>query len=256
MRPSDHTEIGGIGQAFLTTHWSLIEEVGQGDQDNDRALIGLLLDRYWKPVYCYLRRKGYDNEQAKDLTQGFFQEIVLGHDLIKKADSTKGRFRTFLLTALDRYVINVKKGQTAQKRIPQHKVVHLDFINPPELPGTIDKLSPEDSFTYAWVSSLLDQVLEKVKTACLREGKEVHWAAFQDRVLQPAIDDTFAPSMSDICQRHGIANPIKASNMIVTVKRRMQSVFAEHLRKSVGADEEVQEELREIRRFLPKLAQY
>jgi RNA polymerase sigma-70 factor (ECF subfamily) len=255
MRPSDHTEIGGIGQAFLTTHWSLIEEVGQGDQDKDRALVGLLLGKYWKPVYCYLRRKGYDNEQAKDLTQGFFQEIVLGHDLIGKADSAKGRFRTFLLTALDRYLVNVRRAQTAQKRIPEHKLIHLDFANPPELPGIIDELSPEDSFTYAWVSSLLDRVLEEVKTACVQEGKAAHWAAFQDRVLQPAVEGTAAPSMREICQRHGIANPIKASNMIVTVKRRMQSILAEHLRQSVGTDEDAQEELREIKRFLPKLAQ-
>jgi len=72
MRGNDYTSMGGTGQVFLTTHWSFIEDAGSTDEDKNRALVGLLLNRYWKPVYCYLRRKGYNNEQAKDLTQGFF----------------------------------------------------------------------------------------------------------------------------------------------------------------------------------------
>ena len=63
MSRDDYTDMGGTGEAFLTTHWSLIEDV-QRHEDRDPALIGVLLDRYWKAVYCYLRRKGYDNEQA------------------------------------------------------------------------------------------------------------------------------------------------------------------------------------------------
>ena len=87
------TSIGGVGEAFLTTHWSLIEKA-QSSEEGSRELIGLLLKKYWKPVYCYLRRKGYDNEQAKDLTQGFFHEVVLGRGLIKKADQSKAVNRT------------------------------------------------------------------------------------------------------------------------------------------------------------------
>jgi hypothetical protein len=67
MREHDYTDMGGTGQAFLTTHWSVIKAAGPGDEDKDRALIGLLLNQYWRPVYCYLRRKGFPNEQAKDL---------------------------------------------------------------------------------------------------------------------------------------------------------------------------------------------
>ena len=93
MRHDDYTDVGGTGEAFLTTHWSIIEDVSSGDEDKNRALIGLLLNRYWKPVYCYLRRHRYDNEQAKDLTQGFFHEVVLGRGLIQKAEKYKGRFR-------------------------------------------------------------------------------------------------------------------------------------------------------------------
>ena len=78
MKREEYTDMGGVGASFLTTHWSMLEKAGKGQDTDNRALIGMLLERYWKPVYCYVRRKGYNNEDAKDLTQGFFQEVVLG----------------------------------------------------------------------------------------------------------------------------------------------------------------------------------
>lgn len=255
MGYDNSTDIGGIREAFLTTHWSFIEAVGAGSEEREKAMIGLLMERYWKPVYCYLRRKGYNNEDAKDLTQGFFQEVVLGRELIQQADRLKGRFRTFLLTSLDRYIINVQKAQTTQKRIPRHKLIHLK-VEPPELPETVSELSPEDSFNYAWISSLLEQVLIEVEAACQKEGKAVHWIVFNERLLQPVKNGTEPPAMSEICRKYGIKSPIKASNMIVTVKRRLRKALEEHLRNSVTSDEEAVNELNEIKRFLPDIAQY
>ena len=116
----DKTTMGGAKHTFQTTLWSEIQNVKTLDEDKRQIIIGNFLKKYWKPVYCYIRRKGYDNEPAKDLTQGFFHEIVLGHNLIQQADQTKGRFRTFLLTTLDRYVTNVYRRETAQKRKSTH----------------------------------------------------------------------------------------------------------------------------------------
>ncbi len=95
-----HTDMGGTRERFLTTQWSLIENIKAG-QDQDKLLIGFLLEEYWKPVYCYLRRNGHDNEQAKDLTQAFFHEVVLNKDLVGRADKAKGRFRSFLLHGIE-----------------------------------------------------------------------------------------------------------------------------------------------------------
>ena len=89
MNGYDQTSMGGDAETFLTTHWSLIEDFQTGE-DKDRVLIGLLLQKYWKPVYCYLHRKGYDNEQAKDLTQGFFHEIVLNRNIVQRAEKSEG----------------------------------------------------------------------------------------------------------------------------------------------------------------------
>lgn len=247
--------MGGVGEVFLTTHWSLVEDICTDKADKSRALIELLLIRYWKPVYCYLRRQGYPNEAAKDLTQGFFHEVVLSRNLIQKADQTKGRFRSFLLTALNRYLINTQEKQSARKRAPRGKLVSFDFASMADSPQVMTTLTPEDTFTYVWVSALLEQVLKDVETGCKADGKAVHWEVFRDRVLRPVMKGGEAPCMEGICRKYGIQDPIKASNMVVTVKRRFRTALAKRLRDSVMSDEEAEAELQEIKRFLPRLAQ-
>lgn len=255
MRRDDYTDMGGTREAFLTTHWTIIEQAGSEDQDKNQALIGLLLSRYWKPVYCYLRRKGHENEQAKDLTQGFFHEVVLGRDLVKKTDRSGGRFRSFLLVALNRYVIDAKREELARKRIPNDRLIPLDAVEPPELPQTLGQPAAEDAFNYAWVSVLLEQVLEDVEAECQKDEKSLHWNVFRDRVLQPIMSRNESPSLREICDKYGIEDDAKVSNMIVTVKRRFQAALRKRLRYSVVSDEYIIDEFKELRRFFPKMAQ-
>ncbi len=255
MRRNDYTAMGSAEQAFLTTQWSLIDEVGSGAEEENRILIGLLADRYWKPVYCYLRGKGCNNEQAKDLTQGFFHEVVLERHLVENADAAKGRFRSFLLLALDRYVTKVRDKQTAQKRRPRGKLVPLDFVEPSELVHPGDGADPEQAFNQAWMSVLLERVLNHVEAKCHEDGKTVHWRVFSERVLQPILEETPPPSLETVCARHGVVGGSVASNMIVTVKRRFRTAFREHVRRSVAGDEHLAEEIEAVRKFLPEMAQ-
>jgi len=255
MRSDGYTDIGGTGKAFLTTHWSLIEKACSSDEEKNKAFVGLLLDRYWKPVYCYLRRKGYNNEQAKDLTQGFFHEVMLGQNLIEKADAAKGRFRSLLLIALNRYLSDVREKETAQKRLPKGQLVSLDMVTPPEIPQSIAGSAPERTFNYAWISALLEHVLKEVERECREDGKDIHWIVFCDRVLHPIMDRGNPPSLKEIVSQYGILDESKASNMIVTVKRRIQSALRQFLRESVTSDEYVKGELEQIRQFFPKIAQ-
>ena len=255
MRHDDYTDIGGTGGAFLTTHWSLIEKAGSSDEEKNQAFVSLLLNRYWKPVYCYLRRKGYNNEQAKDLTQGFFHEVVLGQRLIEKADAAKGRFRSLLLIALNRYLGDISARETAQKRVPKGHFVSIDGVAPPEIPQSIAGSAPERTFDYAWVSALLEQVLEKVERECREDGKDVHWGVFCDRVLHPIMNRKDPPALREIVAQYGISDESRASNMIVTVKRRLHVALKQCLRESVTSDEYVKGELEQIRQFFPKIAQ-
>ena len=243
----DQTDMGGTQTTFLTTHWSLIEGV-QKEQDPDRALIGLLLKRYWKPVYCYIRRQGRANEEAKDLTQSFFHEVVLQRRLVERADPAKGRFRTFLLHALKQYLIDQARRQSTARNIPKDKLVPLDITDLPVLPQTVSELTPEDCFLYAWKSAVLDRVLTEVQAGCLADGLETHWRVFHDRLLRPIFDECEPPSMAQVCRQYAVASESIASNMMVTVKRRFHRALRRQLRATVLCDADADEELQDMLR--------
>ena len=254
MGYENHTDMGGDRQRFLTTQWSLIENIKAG-QDKDKLLIGFLLQEYWKPVYCYLRRAGYDNEQAKDLTQGFFHEVVLNKDLVGRADRTKGRFRSFLLHALKQYSTKQNLKERAQKRIPKEKMVSLDVSEPPVLPVSMMEASVEKSFNYAWISALMERVLSYVKVECAEQGMETHWILFYDRVVRPLLTDKHPPSVAHLRQVHGIKDTQTASNMIVTVKRRFRAALEQNVRRTLLDKDQAPDEVEELLQFFRKSAQ-
>lgn len=256
MRYDDQTDMGGTREAFLTTQWSLIDGIRAG-QDKDRALIGHLLERYWKPVYCYLRRKGYDNEQAKDLTQAFFHEVVLNRGLVQRADQAKGRFRSFLLHALNQYATKQGLKEKALKRIPKEKLVSLDLVEPPPvLPESIADSTAEESYHYTWVSAMLEHVLSDVEAECREQGMQIHWRLFQARIVQPILGNQPSPSITGLCETYGIGDAKKASNMIITVKRRFQTMLMHYVRSTVLSEGQASEELKDLLHFFPKTAQH
>jgi DNA-directed RNA polymerase specialized sigma24 family protein len=254
MGHRNHTDMGGEREVFLTTHWSLIEGI-QKHKDKDRVLIGLLLERYWKPVYCFLRHKGYGNEEAKDLTQDFFHEVVLNRHLVERADGSKGRFRSFLLHALEQFLISQQRKETAKKHIPKEKLVPLDITDPPKL--LQDKLigNPEDCFVYAWKSIIVDRTLSQVQAECKKEGLEIHWNIFHSRIVQPLIDGKKPPSNKDMSRLYGIDSEVAVSNMLVTVKRRFKTTLKRQLRTTVLSEDDITPELQEMLNFFGKSAQ-
>jgi RNA polymerase sigma-70 factor (ECF subfamily) len=256
MQYRDETDIGGVGRAFLTTHWSLIGDIQSQDEGN-RALIGLLLDRYWKPIYFYLRRKGISNEAAKDLTQAFFHEVVLNRNLIQRADQTKGRFRTFLLHALEQFLIDeCNKKRSASKRIPAYKIVSFDQFDTPELPQAIATSDTQESYNFGWMASLLDQILSQVETKCMEQGLDLHWKIFHDRIVGPILENTDPPSLDVICRKYRISDKKKASNLVITVKRCFKATLLEYVRSTVTSEDEFDEELAEIMRLFGNRAQH
>ena len=254
MAYSDQTGMGGARQAFLTTQWSLIEDIQDG-KDQDKALIGFLLKQYWKPVYCYLRHKGYSNEQAKDLTQGFFHEVVLNRDLVGRADPSRGRFRAFLLHALKQYTNKQNLKEQTQKRLEQ-KAVSFEIDEEPILPKSLTQTTAEESYHYAWLSSLLEHVLEEVKENCEQQGMDIHWALFNKRVVWPIFGDRTPPSLPELCDAYDIDSVKKASNMIITVKRRFRVALMQHVRNTVLSQGQASDELEELLQFFPKSAQH
>jgi RNA polymerase sigma-70 factor (ECF subfamily) len=254
MAYSEPTGMGGARQAFLTTQWTLIEDIQDG-KDQDKALIGFLLKQYWKPVYCYLRHKGHGNEQAKDLTQGFFHEVVLNRDLVGRADQSRGRFRAFLLHALKQYANKQGLKEQSQKRLEQ-KAASFEIDQEPILPDSVTQTTAEQSYHYAWLSSLLEHVLEEMEDECKQQGLEIHWALFNKRIVWPIFDDKTPPALPELCELYDIEDEKKASNMIITVKRRFKAALMQHVRNTVLSQSQAPEELEELLQFFPKSAQH
>ena len=237
---------------FRTTQWTQILNARTIDESRRREMLGQLLVQYWKPVYCYLRRKGHRNEQAKDLTQGFFTQVVLDRELVQQADRAKGRFRTFLLTALDRYVIDVHRAETAKKRRPPKPIIGLDGLESPDMLCLSDEASPSEAFDYAWASALIDEVLADAQRECKGRGMAVHWEVFAAKVLRPILENTESPAYEELCAMHGISEERKARNMVITVRRRLKAVLEHHVRQLVGADDEVADEIDDLIEILSK----
>jgi len=254
MRRKDQTDMGGVKESFLTTHWSLIEGIKK-HQDKDQALIGLLLERYWKPVYCYLRRKGYRNEEAKDLTQGFFHEIVLSRRMVERTDPSKGRFRSFLLHSLSQFLIDQKRKGTSKTRIPDNKLVPLDMDDPPDLPQTILERSPEDCFAYTWKSDLVDRTLSEVQAECEGQGLQTHWHIFRDKILLPTLQNSQSQPMKAISAQYGIESESRAFNMLLTVKRRFKAALRRNLANTVLSEEDIDKEWRDLLKLFNESAQ-
>jgi len=252
LKDDDKTSIGGYNECFQTTHWSEILNARTDDNIRRNTIIDVLLQRYWKPVYCYIRRKGYDNERAKDLTQGFFHEVVLNSNLIRQADRSKGRFRTFLLTALDHYLIDVHRKERTLKNAPRGRVLPMDTSELAAVSTIQSAMSPEQIFHYVWATEMIDQVISQVRKECYDTNKEKHWKIFHEKILVPIINHVEGPSLKDLCRKHNVENETKASNMIITVKRCFRRVLEDQLRHFVQSNAEIEDEFNELLGIISK----
>ncbi len=106
-----------VRASFPTTDWGLLANVRSATPIAKQAALDILTRRYWRPVFGFLRFSGNNEESAKDLTQAFFADWI-ENDVFGKADERQGRFRSFMLTCLKRFVSNEHRAENAQKRKP------------------------------------------------------------------------------------------------------------------------------------------
>jgi RNA polymerase sigma-70 factor (ECF subfamily) len=246
------TSLGGPNERFRTTDWTNIRHAQGGDEAERRGAMATLVGGYWKPIYCFLRRRGRSDEEAKDLTQGFFQEVVLGRRWLEEADRAKGRFRSFLMVSLDHYARSVHRAGACRKRRPEKGLVPLEGAESFSVPEPAHRFTPEEAFHRDWAAALLGQVIADVERQCRARGEATHWEMFAARVLRPILDGSAPPPMADLCARLGVARAARASNMIVTVKRRFRSSLENHVRPLVASDAAVAEEIDDLMAILAR----
>jgi len=251
MAVFNDTEIGGDRRFFPSTHWSLLAAVKDEITESHRAALNILIEKYWKPVYYYLRKRGYNNEDAKDLTQDFFT-TWLQKDLFGKADASRGRFRTYLLTSLNNFLSNVYRAKNAQKRRPPGGFVSVHRLSADfNEPEPIEKDTPENIFHRTWVAELLFRALNSLQCECRSTGKQIHYKIFQKCIIDPVLKGSKATPRKKLAEEFGLTEK-QVSNHLITARRAYQRLLKDEIRIYAASEEDVDQEIRELFKILDK----
>lgn len=158
---------------FATTQWTLVAAAGAETSAESRTALETLCKRYWRPLYVFIRRRGYPAEQAEDLTQAFFARL-LSSKTLKNADPQLGRFRTYLLGALKHFLANSEEHDHAIKRGGHRQAVSLNEFEADRhyCAELVDQLPPDRAFDRQWAITLLNFAFEKLRNECIVNGKE------------------------------------------------------------------------------------
>jgi RNA polymerase sigma-70 factor (ECF subfamily) len=228
----ESTEIGGRGSGFATTRWSVVLAArGQ----NRRAGLDVLVRLYWKPVYTCIRRKWRrSNEDAKDLTQAFFADL-LGRPTLERADAARGRFRTYLRACLDGFLAKAHEAETAAKRGGGAKA--RDFI---VAESVADDGTPEAAFEKDWKETVLREAVERMKAECAKEGREGWFAVFEAMHLRakPA-------SYAELAKKLGVPETT-VTNHLSRARARYRAHVKAIVRDSVATEEDFRVEMKSV----------
>jgi RNA polymerase sigma-70 factor (ECF subfamily) len=230
----------GLGP-FPATQWSLVDAMrGGGDEGARRAALAALLERYMPALRAYLViERRLPRERADDLLQGFVADKVLERDLVAKADRARGKFRSFLLTALHRYAIDRARAEQARPGVTG--AAAFEDVEPPAAPAA------RDAFDVAWAREVLREAVGRTRAHCERFGRADLWAVFDGRVLRPAFRDEPAVAYDALMPRFGWATAAQGANALVTAKRLFERELRAVVGEYAGDAEAVEEELRDLR---------
>jgi len=174
MKADDSTAMGdrALPGTFTTTHWSVVMAVGQGDSTQATEALQKLCQSYWYPLYSYARGRGHAKHDAEDLIQGFFA-MLLKREALQKVVPGRGKFRSFLLTALNHYLADQHDWHQAQKRGGGEAPISLDAQDAEHRYQLEPKdgATPERLYERSWATTLIDRALEKLRQDYEAEGK-------------------------------------------------------------------------------------
>ena len=243
MPPEQAHDPGGQPSGvFATTHWSVV--VRARDIESPEAALAMekLCRMYWYPLYVFARRKGHTHEDASDLTQAFFEKF-LEKDFIRSADARLGRFRTFLLTAMSRFMANEWDKSQTQRRGGGHRLLSLDGADADERYRLepIEHTTPETLFERGWAETVMSVVLERLAV----EMEEKRFELLKGFLLEDK------GGMSYEAAAAGLGMSVSAvTSAIHRMRTRYRTLFYEEILNTVNSPEEVEEEIRHLLRVL------
>ncbi len=247
MKPVPGTLRAG-GAPFQTTHWSVIADCARTDEQGGKALSALCRD-YWPPLYSFARRRGYSPSDAQDLVQGFFAAFLQNKAYLR-TNRDKGRFRTFMLASLKNFLANEWHRERALKRGGDREFVLLqeDMKAAESLyasQSTLPMLDEEQHYEQCWAAALVACALARLKTESA-EGQKEH--LFGE--LKPFLcGGAGLPSQNEIAER--LAMPINTfRSHLSRIRARYGELLREEIARTIGAGEDLEEELRHLRKVM------
>jgi RNA polymerase sigma factor (sigma-70 family) len=238
----------GAGAQFVATSWTDVLAAQRGGSAEASAALERLCQTYWYPLYAYVRRKGYDPHKAQDLTQEFFYRLIR-ENYLGAVDRRRGKFRSFLLAALNHFLSNQLDYERALKRGGRHTFISLDDTdaeNRFKLEPASD-LSPEKIFERNWFLTLFDAALARLREEQATAGRDELF----DQLKQFVIDDAEAGDYNTAAGRVGMT----PNAVAVTVHRwreRYKKLVREEVIRTVADNSEIDEELHRFFTVLEK----
>lgn len=227
---------------FLTTHWSVVLSARDADAPGCEVALETLCRTYWYPLYAYVRRQGKSPADAQDLTQEFFARL-LQKDYLQSVAPEKGKFRSFLLVLLKRFIINEWERSHRQKRgggCPHLSLAggaaETRYCAEPADVTTADKL-----YDRRWALTLLDRVLARVREEFAAAGKAALFETLKPYLMAEKGGIAYAQAAATLGMSEGA---LKVA--VHRLRARYRELFREEVSNTVATPEEVEEEIRHL----------
>jgi RNA polymerase sigma factor (sigma-70 family) len=234
-----------IGNEFPTTHWTLVTRVNHGGEVRQAAL-DELCRLYWYPIYAFLRRRGYPQHDAEDLTQGFFLKLIEDESLAA-ADAGKGRLRTYLLHHLKRHLTDHKRFAGALKRGGSSPTIPFADLHAEDRYGRepLDERDPERLFSRTWANELVAGVRERLRSD-FEESKRPEGF---DVLLPFLLLDEEPPSYREVAGRLR-ASEVSVRLMVSRLRAKFRDLLREEISRTLASPAEADAEIRWLRSIL------
>jgi RNA polymerase sigma factor (sigma-70 family) len=228
-----------IGPVFPTTHWSVVLSVGDAQSSASQDALEKLCRAYWYPLYAFVRRRSYGVEEAKDLTQGFFERL-LEKSVLEIAARDRGRFRSFLLTLLKHFLADEHFRQAALKRGGSVTFVTFEEAEAEVRfqAGLAVAVSPERSFDQAWAQSVMGNALRQLRLEQEADGKAELFDSLKPFLARRAREGEY----SELGQRLGL-NAHAMAEAVSRLRQRYRECVRMEIAHTVATQAKIDEEM-------------
>jgi RNA polymerase sigma factor (sigma-70 family) len=233
--------------SFNTTHWTMVLACAEEDSSaKTQEALAALFQIYWYPLYAYVRRRGYGEQDAEDLVQGFCLHLQEKHALAR-ADRERGKFRTFLLSSLQNFLSNERERAQAQKRGGGQELIRLDAeeadaryrLEPAHA------TTPELLFEKRWAHALLEQTVSDLRADFVARGKERLFEGLSSFLTSDPHETSYQSAAAQL----GL--PLSAiKTTIHRLRRDYRAKLREEIGRTVSSPDEVEDELLHLRKVL------